>query len=93
LEARGVDFVQLSPYVVRASLGYAWFVSDLQRKLEAGLCSECRNARAIRSERGSVFILCKLSPTDPSFPKYPRLPVLSCSGYSPIRDCQIDAKP
>ena len=46
-----------------------------------GLCSNCRHARQIESERKSVFILCELSLTDPRFPKYPRLPVLSCSGY------------
>jgi hypothetical protein len=38
--------------------------------------------REIRSDRGSVFLLCLLSKTDPRFPKYPRLPVLSCAGYS-----------
>ncbi len=46
-----------------------------------GLCSDCEHARIIRSDRGSIFYLCRLSATDPSFPKYPRLPVLSCPGY------------
>jgi len=50
--------------------------------VQVGLCSDCRHARTIKSERGSAFLLCQLSASDPSFPKYPRLPVLSCPGYS-----------
>jgi hypothetical protein len=50
-------------------------------KIDAGLCSHCRHARRIESDRGSVFWLCELSRTDERFPKYPRLPVLSCPGY------------
>jgi hypothetical protein len=46
-----------------------------------GLCADCRHARAIESNRGSVFLLCELSRSDPQFAKYPRLPVLSCPGY------------
>jgi hypothetical protein len=46
-----------------------------------GLCSDCEHARIIRSDRGSIFYLCRLSATDPRFVKYPRLPVLSCPGY------------
>jgi hypothetical protein len=46
-----------------------------------GLCFDCRHARVIRSDRGSIFYLCRLSATDPRFAKYPRLPVLSCAGY------------
>jgi hypothetical protein len=46
-----------------------------------GLCSDCEHARIIRSDRGNVFYLCRLSATDPSFAKYPRLPVLRCPGY------------
>jgi hypothetical protein len=46
-----------------------------------GLCANCANVEIIRSDRGSVFYLCKLSAHDPRFPKYPRLPVLSCAGY------------
>jgi hypothetical protein len=46
-----------------------------------GLCATCRNVKIIRSDRGSIFYLCRLSATDPHFPKYPRLPVLNCSGY------------
>jgi hypothetical protein len=47
----------------------------------AGLCASCKHVRRIRSDRGSVFYLCRLSESDSRFPKYPRLPVLSCSGY------------
>jgi hypothetical protein len=48
---------------------------------QCGLCADCVNAQEVCSDRGSQFILCKLSSSDPNFPKYPRLPVLSCSGY------------
>jgi hypothetical protein len=58
-------------------------MSDPPKKVEAGLCAECSNARTISSDRGSVFIMCQLAATDPNFPKYPRLPVLFCAGYSP----------
>jgi hypothetical protein len=46
-----------------------------------GLCRDCRHARRITSDRGSVFLLCDLHRVDSNFPKYPRLPVLSCRGY------------
>jgi hypothetical protein len=46
-----------------------------------GLCFDCEHSRVIRSDRGSIFYLCRLSATDPRFVKYPRLPVLSCPGY------------
>ena len=48
---------------------------------EVGLCARCKHARTIRSDRGSVFYLCRRSSTDPSYPQYPRLPLLSCRGY------------
>jgi len=46
-----------------------------------GLCAACSHAKIIRSDRASLFYLCKVSADDPRFPKYPRLPVLSCAGY------------
>ena len=70
------------------SVVHAWvcvilgFVSDRLKNVDAGLCSDCRHARTILSDRGSAFVMCQLSATDPNFPKYPRLPVLSCTGYS-----------
>jgi len=64
---------------------YALLVTESETRSKvpenAGLCSTCMHARAIQSERGSVFILCELSLRDPRFPKYPRLPVLTCDGY------------
>ncbi len=45
------------------------------------LCDTCQHCREIRTDRGSVFLLCQLSFTDAAFPKYPRLPVLECRGY------------
>ena len=46
-----------------------------------GLCFDCRHARRVKSERGSIFYLCELSATDSRFEKYPRLPVIQCPGY------------
>jgi hypothetical protein len=46
-----------------------------------GLCADCRHAKAIRSDRGSEYYLCRLALTDPSFAKYPRLPVTACRGH------------
>ena len=51
-----------------------------------GLCQSCRHARRIESDRGSIFLMCKLSFADSRFVKYPRLPVLVCSGYRPERE-------
>ncbi len=48
-----------------------------------GLCLDCVHAQEVRSERDSVFYLCRLSAIDPNFAKYPRLPVLQCRGYLP----------
>ena len=46
-----------------------------------GLCARCKHVRIIRSDRGSIFYLCRRSSTDPSYPQYPRLPVLLCRGH------------
>jgi hypothetical protein len=46
-----------------------------------GLCADCKHARSVTSDRGSVFYLCTLSAVDPQFAKYPQLPVLACPGY------------
>ena len=53
----------------------------------AGLCVLCKHVRIIRSDRGSVFYLCRRSATDPTYPQYPRLPVLSCRGYEAQEKC------
>jgi hypothetical protein len=37
----------------------------------------------MESDRGSIFMLCKLSFQDSRFAKYPRLPVLVCQGHLP----------
>ena len=50
----------------------------------AGLCNTCRNARAIVSGKGSVFLMCELSKTDPRFRKYPPLPVMRCEGWEKL---------
>ena len=49
--------------------------------VSAGLCADCANVKVMRSDRESIFYLCRLSFTDPRFAKYPALPVLSCEGY------------
>jgi hypothetical protein len=68
----------------KGGLCHTWrAVERDSEKARVGLCVECRFARVIESERGSVFYFCERSRTDPSFPKYPRLPVLRCTGYVP----------
>jgi hypothetical protein len=52
----------------------------------AGLCDTCVHCRLIRSDRGSVFVMCLRGLTDPAYPKYPRLPVLNCAGYERQRE-------
>jgi hypothetical protein len=47
----------------------------------AGLCNACVHQRAITSDRGSVFSMCRLAARDARFPRYPRLPVLACDGF------------
>src|ERR1700675_4209348 len=46
-----------------------------------GLCQSCQHARRIESDRGSTFLMCKLSFEDSGFEKYARGPVLVCGGY------------
>jgi hypothetical protein len=46
-----------------------------------GLCADCVYGHSMKSDRGSVFLLCELSRKDQRFAKYPKLPVLSCPGY------------
>lgn len=55
-----------------------------QSEDKVGLCAHCVHVTLIRSDRGSIFYLCKLAASDPHFPKYPRLPVLVCSGYEKL---------
>jgi hypothetical protein len=50
---------------------------------DTGLCAACMHRKEIRSDRGTVFIMCLRGLTDPAYPKYPRLPVLHCPGYEP----------
>jgi hypothetical protein len=59
---------------------------------QAGLCARCRHVRPIRSDRGSVFYLCRRSLTDPGYPQYPRLPVLFCRGYEAEESQESRAK-
>jgi hypothetical protein len=60
---------------------------------EPGLCGGCRHGRAIRSDRGSIFWLCRLSATDPRFTRYPALPVLACAGFERADDVPRAAGP
>ena len=52
-------------------------------EVEAGLCATCRHASRVESDRGSAFLLCRLSRSDKSFDRYPRLPVRRCTGHEP----------
>ena len=51
-----------------------------------GLCESCAHVRTIRSERGSIFVMCRRSATDPRFARYPRLPVSICPGHELAKD-------
>jgi hypothetical protein len=51
-----------------------------------GLCGDCLHAHRITTDKGSVFLQCRLSFTDPRFKKYAALPVLTCSGYEKRSD-------
>jgi hypothetical protein len=51
---------------------------------DAGLCADCRLARLIRSDRGTIFYQCGKSFEDPRFTRYPRLPVRACAGHEPL---------
>jgi hypothetical protein len=54
---------------------------EASASIKFGLCADCVHARTITSEKGSIFLQCRLSFSDSRFAKYPRLPVLRCSGY------------
>jgi hypothetical protein len=53
-----------------------------------GLCGNCKQARVIRSSKGSEFTLCERSKTDPRYRKYPALPVLKCLGHEALEKLQ-----
>jgi len=55
---------------------------DTPIRTDPGLCRDCQHARQMESDRGSIFMLCKLSFQDSRFAKYPRLPVLVLPGPS-----------
>lgn len=52
--------------------------------LAIGLCPTCKNVRVVKSARGSLFFMCRLSKIDERFSKYPSQPVMWCSGYEPV---------
>jgi hypothetical protein len=56
---------------------------------QIGLCAACRYAQAVKSSRGSVFVMCGRAKTDPRFSKYPRLPMLACVGFE-LREQEPD---
>lgn len=51
---------------------------------DAGLCNTCRHTRQIRSDRGSLFLLCRRATHEPGFVRYPSLPVSVCTGHEPV---------
>lgn len=46
------------------------------------LCLVCVHAQRVANDRGSIFLLCKLSKSDPRYRKYPPQPVVSCPGFT-----------
>ncbi len=50
-----------------------------------GECGVCRQARVVRSARGTTFVLCGRARVDPAYPKYPVLPRWQCPGFEPVR--------
>jgi hypothetical protein len=52
-----------------------------RQTVEPGLCGNCRNARIMTSDRGSVFYRCLLAEKNDRFTKYPHLPVMRCDGW------------
>jgi hypothetical protein len=44
-------------------------------------CEDCAHVRAIRSGKGSTFLMCRLGIADPTWPKYPPQPVVSCPRF------------
>src|ERR1035437_5982585 len=57
-------------------------------RIGPGLCATCGHVDTVRSDRGSVFLRCRLSDVDPRFPKYPTLPVVECIGWASGSDNQ-----
>lgn len=49
---------------------------------EMSLCHTCKYKSEVRSNRGSIFLMCKYSEINAAYPKYPPLPVLSCNAYA-----------
>lgn len=41
------------------------------------LCHRCRHLRVVRSDRGSIFLMCE----QPTLPKYGPQPVRLCRGF------------
>ncbi len=57
-----------------------------------GLCAVCRHVKIVKSARGSVFVMCRLSRQDKRFNKYPVLPVVACLGFEPATKRQSPAE-
>ncbi len=66
---------------VRGTSIHGKMVEQVVYQVTKGLCPDCRFARVIRNDRGTVFLQCGKSFEDARFVKYPRLPVLACAGY------------
>jgi hypothetical protein len=54
---------------------------DPRQAVPPGLCTSCRHAAVVPSDRHAEYLLCERSKTDDRFPRYPRLPVRVCDGY------------
>jgi hypothetical protein len=42
-------------------------------------CHRCTHLRIVRSDRGSVFLMCQ----EPTLPKYPAQPIRTCARFTP----------
>ena len=49
---------------------------------EAGLCARCLHVRCIRTDKGTVYFMCRAAGQDDRLSKYPRLPVLECHAFA-----------
>lgn len=61
--------------------------------LDAGLCGCCLHARQVRSDRGSVFLLCRRAADDGAYARYPGLPMKTCDGHEPAAEPVPAAEP
>jgi hypothetical protein len=55
--------------------------TSMSEKDGQGLCPRCVHVRVVVNDRGSRFLLCRLSRSDARYPKFPPQPVRACPGF------------